>query len=69
LYDHLTENIILAKLFRGPIDLLVNNEFKEKMLKDVPEYLQSHYLRKIIFNEIVDRMLSETCASSIADDS
>jgi len=56
LYDAITTDLLLSKLFEGKEERLVHDVFIYKLAKEYPEFLKSHQLRKIVFGQIVDRM-------------
>ena len=63
LYDALTTDLLLSKLFEGKEERLVHDVFIYKLAKEYPEFLQSHQVRKIVFGQIVDRMFQITTAT------
>ena len=63
LYDALSTDLILSKLFEGKEERLVHDVFIFKLAKEYPEFLQSHQLRKIVFGQIVDRLFQNSTAT------
>lgn len=56
-YDEVYEKVICEMLF-GKEERLMHKVFTGKLHKEVPQFLKSYELRKLVFGRIVDNMFT-----------